>query len=53
MVSFNRSDMMSLAVSDPAHKKCVDLHHTICNAVGTTSYVSPRETGQPSEAGRK
>ena len=52
VVSFNRSDMMSLAVSDPAHKKCVDLHHTIFNAVGTTSYVSPRENGQPSEVGR-
>ena len=50
---FTRSDMMSLAVSDPAHKKCGDFHHTICNAVGTTSYVLPRDTSQPPEAGGK
>ena len=41
---FTRSDMLSLAVSDPAQKKGDDFHHTICKAVGTMSSVLPRET---------
>ena len=53
VVYFKISDMMFLAVSDPAHKKGGDFHHTICNAVGTTSYVLPRDTSQPPEAGGK
>ena len=52
MLSFNRSDMMYLAVSYTAQKKGVYLHHILCNSVVTTSSVSSRDTGKPSEAGR-
>ena len=37
-------EMMSLAVSDPAQKNGGDLHHPVCNAVGTSSSVFRRET---------
>ena len=50
--TFTNSDMTSLAVSDTAQKKGGDSHHTICNAVGTTSYASSSDTGRISDAGR-
>ena len=46
-----RSEMMSLAVSDPANKNGGDFHHPICNAVDTTSSVYPRETCRQSATG--
>ena len=48
--SFTRSDMISCAFFDPAHKKGGDLHHPIFNAVGTKSSDLPRDTGLPSAA---
>ena len=52
-VYFTKSDMMSLAVSDPTQKNCGDSRHPVCNYVGTTSSVLPRETGQTLKAERK
>ena len=49
---FTRSDMMSHAVSDPAHKNGGDLHHPIYNAIGKMNYASPRDAGLPFSAGR-
>ena len=49
---FTNSDMTSIAVSDTTQKKGGDSHHTICNAVGTTSYASSSDTGRISDAGR-
>ena len=40
---FTKSEMIYLAVSDHAQKNGGYLHHPICNAVGTTSSVLPRE----------
>ena len=48
---FTISYIISLAVSDPAHKNGGDFHHHICNSVGSTIYFSPRDTGWPSEVG--
>ena len=52
VLSITRSDIMSLAVSYPVQKKGGDTHHTMFNAVGTTSSVLPQDTGRPSEAER-
>ena len=41
---FTKLEMMSLEVYYPAQKNGGDLHHPICNVVGTTSYVSPMDT---------
>ena len=41
---FNKSGMMYLAVYDPTQKNGGDSHHPICNAVGTTVFVLPKET---------
>ena len=49
---FNKSEMMFLAVSDPAQKNGGNSHHSIFNAVGTTSSVPPRDTCITSVAGR-
>ena len=49
--SFTISDILSLAISYPAHKKVGDLYHPICNDFGATSSISSRDTGQPSGAG--
>ena len=49
---FTNSDMMPLAVSDPAQKKGGYLHHPICSSVGTTSSASSSDTGQPSATER-
>ena len=50
--SFTILDMMSCTVSDPAQKNCGDSYHPVFNDIGTTSSVSPRDTYQPSVAGR-
>ena len=50
--TFTKLEMRSLAVSDTSQKNGGDSHHTIFNAVGTTSPVLPRETRQPLLAGR-
>ena len=41
---FTKLEMISLAVSDTAQKNGGDFHHPICNAVGATSSVLPRDT---------
>ena len=51
MFPFTKSEIISLAVSDPSQKNCGDSHHPICNPVGNTSSVSPREACQSSVAG--
>ena len=45
---FAGSEMMSLAVSDPAHKHGVDPHRPLYKSVGTTSSVLPRDNFGPS-----
>ena len=44
--------MTSHVVYDPEQKKGDDSYHTIVNAVGTSSFASPRDTGLLSTAGR-
>ena len=44
---FTKLEMMSLAVYNTTQKNCGGFHHPICNAVVTTSSVSPRETCRP------
>ena len=50
-IFFTRSDMTSHVVYDPEQKKGDDSYHTIVNAVGTSSFASPRDTGLLSTAG--
>ena len=49
--TFTRSDMTSRSFSYPAQKKGGDLHHPICNTVGTTSSTLYIATGLPLTSG--